>query len=97
MLSRLHCPSRAHITPVACLCVCQQEQVYGRRVVFFGASEEISEPKLLQLFSKHGDVTGLFVVRSALGLPCGCGYVTMATPQHGDDRMLSFERQHRLC
>jgi RNA recognition motif-containing protein len=46
--------------------------------VFFGVAEDVSEPTLLQLFSRHGDVTGLFLVRSALGLPSGCGYVTMA-------------------
>jgi hypothetical protein len=58
-----------------------QESAYGRRIVFFGAAEDTSEAKLLQLFSQHGEVTGLFVVRSVLGLPCGCGYVTMATPE----------------
>lgn len=50
----------------------------GRRLVFFGAAEDVSEPALLQLFSEHGEVAGLFIVRSALGLPSGCGYVTMA-------------------
>jgi hypothetical protein len=49
--------------------------------VFFGAAEDVSEPTLLQLFLRHGDVTGLFLVRSALGLPSGCGYVTMATAE----------------
>eukprot|EP00775_Hariotina_reticulata_P011197 gene11197-11347_t len=58
-----------------------QESAYGRRIVFFGAAEDTSEAKLLQLFSQYGEVTGLFVVRSVLGLPCGCGYVTMANPE----------------
>jgi RNA recognition motif-containing protein len=49
--------------------------------VFFGAAEDVSEPTLLQLFSRHGDVTGLFLVRSALGLPSGCGYMTMASAE----------------
>jgi RNA recognition motif-containing protein len=49
--------------------------------VFFGAAEDVSEPTLLQLFSRHGNVTGLFLVRSALGLPSGCGYVTMANAE----------------
>lgn len=49
--------------------------------MFFGAAEDVNEPTLLELFSKHGDVKGLFLVRSALGLPSGCGYVTMATAE----------------
>ncbi|WIA11222.1 hypothetical protein OEZ85_011349 [Tetradesmus obliquus] len=54
---------------------------FGRRLVFFGAAEAVGEPTLLQLFSQYGDVTGLFLVRSALGLPSGCGYVTMANAE----------------
>jgi hypothetical protein len=67
------------LPPVHCLC--SQGSVFGRRLVFYGAAEDVSEPTLLQLFSRHGDVTGLFLVRSALGLPSGCGYVTMATAE----------------
>jgi hypothetical protein len=52
---------------------------YRRRLVFFGVAETKTEPALLQLFSQHGEVTDMFIVRSALGISSGCGHVTFAT------------------
>jgi RNA recognition motif-containing protein len=52
---------------------------FGKRLIFFGAAENKTEPALLQLFSKHGEVSHMFIVRSALGISSGCGYVTFAT------------------
>lgn len=69
------------ICPGLCAALCLQGPTFGRRLVFFGAAEAVGEPTLLQLFSQYGDVTGLFLVRSALGLPSGCGYVTMANAE----------------
>eukprot|EP00879_Flechtneria_rotunda_P000891 GHRR01001018.1.p1 GENE.GHRR01001018.1~~GHRR01001018.1.p1 ORF type:complete len:597 (+),score=253.23 GHRR01001018.1:210-2000(+) len=57
---------------------------FGRRIVFFGAAEDINESKVQQLFEQHGQVMGLFLVRSALGLPSGCGYVTLATTEQAE-------------
>jgi hypothetical protein len=51
---------------------------FGKRLIFFGAAENKTEPALLQLFSQHGEVSHMFIVRSALGISSGCGYVTFA-------------------
>lgn len=52
----------------------------GKRLIFFGAADNKTEPALLQLFSQHGEVA-VFIVRSALGISSGCGYVTFATAE----------------
>lgn len=91
------CSSSIHLRPalwLECATVTQtwlklplllQESFYGRRIVFSGAAEDVNEPTLLQLFAKYGDIAsdvkGLFLVRSALGLPSGCGYVTLASAE----------------
>jgi hypothetical protein len=53
----------------------------SKRLIFFGAAENKTEPALLQLFSQHGEVTDMFIVRSALGISSGCGHVTFAAAQ----------------
>lgn len=53
----------------------------GKRLIFFGAADNKTEPALLQLFSQHGEVAHIFIVRSALGISSGCGYVTFATAE----------------
>jgi hypothetical protein len=53
----------------------------GKRLIFFGAADNKTEPALLQLFSQHGEVAHLFIVRSALGISSGCGYVTYAAAE----------------
>lgn len=54
---------------------------FGKRLIFFGAAENKTEPALLQLFSQHGEVAHIFIVRSALGISSGCGYVTFAAAE----------------
>lgn len=54
---------------------------FGKRLIFFGAAENKTEPALLQLFSKHGKVSHMFIVRSALGISSGCGHVTFAAAE----------------
>lgn len=54
---------------------------HGRRLIFFNVAESRTEPALLQLFSQHGEVADMFIVRSALGHSSGCGHVTFATAE----------------
>lgn len=58
-----------------------QASFFGRRLVFFGAAESQPEPALQKLFSQYGEVADMFIVRSALGISSGCGYVTFASAQ----------------
>lgn len=54
---------------------------HGKRLIFFNVAENKTEPALLQLFSQHGEVADMFIVRSALGHSSGCGHVTFATAE----------------
>lgn len=58
-----------------------QYSFFGRRLVFFGAAESQPEPALQRLFSQYGEVADMFIVRSALGISSGCGFVTFTSAQ----------------
>jgi hypothetical protein len=47
--------------------------------VFYGTATDLSEAALASVFAQHGEVASLSLVRCGLGMPSGCGHVTMAT------------------
>jgi hypothetical protein len=57
------------------------EHHFARRLVFYNADVEVPEAALVAMFAQHGEVTGLSVVRSAVGAPSGCGHVTFSSAE----------------
>lgn len=87
------CDSQAGQQSPACSATAQDtsNSFYGKRVVFYNVAENKTEPELLQLFSQHGVVADMFIVRSGLGTSSGCGYVTFATDEQASAALRALQ------